>query len=113
MLRHVLESLGHEVHEAADGLSGLDRALALAPDAVVVDIGLPGLDGYGIARRLREAGRRDTLLVAVTGYGQPGDRLRSSEAGFDAHLTKPIDPAVLDALLGGRDPALHPSAPGG
>jgi PAS domain S-box-containing protein len=104
MLRYVLESLGHEVHEAADGPTGLDRALALHPDAVIVDIGLPGLDGYSVARRLRKAGRRDTLLAAVTGYGQPGDRQRSSEAGFDAHLTKPVDPAVLSALLGGSRP---------
>jgi PAS domain S-box-containing protein len=102
MLRHLLESLGHEVHEAADGISGLDRALTLAPDAVVVDIGLPGLDGYAVARQLRKAGRLGTLLIAVTGYGQDGDRQRSAEAGFDAHLTKPIDPRALDVLLGNQ-----------
>jgi len=102
MLRHLLESLGHEVHDAADGLAGVDRALAIAPDAVVVDIGLPGLDGYGVAQRLRQSGRPEMLLVAVTGYGQDGDRRRSMEAGFDAHLTKPIDPRVLDTLLGNR-----------
>jgi PAS domain S-box-containing protein len=99
MLRHLLERSGHEVHEAAEGFSGLERALTLAPDAVVVDIGLPGLDGYAIARQLRAAGRPGVLLVAVTGYGQPADRLRSSAAGFDAHLTKPIDPRALEALL--------------
>jgi len=102
MLRHLLESLGHEVHEAADGISGLDRALTLAPDAVVVDIGLPGLDGYTVARELRKTGRPGTLLIAVTGYGQDGDRQRSAEAGFDAHLTKPIDPRALDVLLGNQ-----------
>ena len=102
MLRHLLESLGHEVHEAADGISGLDRALGLLPDAVVVDIGLPGLDGYAVARELRKAGRPGTLLIAVTGYGQDGDRQRSAEAGFDAHLTKPIDPRALDVLLGNQ-----------
>jgi PAS domain S-box-containing protein len=102
MLRHLLESLGHEVHEAADGISGLDRALSLTPDAVVVDIGLPGLDGYAIARELRRTGRGETLLIAVTGYGQDGDRQRSAEAGFDAHLTKPIDPRALDVLLGNQ-----------
>jgi PAS domain S-box-containing protein len=109
MLRHLLESLGHEVHEAADGISGLERALALAPDAVVVDIGLPGLDGYAVARELRKASSAGPLLIAVTGYGQDGDRQRSAEAGFDAHLTKPIDPRALDVLLGNqpldRDPA--------
>jgi CheY-like chemotaxis protein len=99
MLRHLLDHAGHEVHEAAEGADGLARALALSPDAVIVDIGLPGLDGYSIARRLREAGPPGVLLVAITGYGQDGDRQRSREAGFDVHLTKPIDPLVLDALL--------------
>jgi PAS domain S-box-containing protein len=99
MLRHLLDRAGHEVYEAAEGTDGLARALALAPDAVIVDIGLPGLDGYAIARRLREAGPPGMLLVAITGYGQDGDRRRSREAGFDVHLTKPIDPGVLDALL--------------
>jgi CheY-like chemotaxis protein len=99
MLRHLLDRAGHEVHESAEGTDGLARALALSPDAVIVDIGLPGLDGYSIARRLREDGPPGLLLVAMTGYGQDGDRERSREAGFDAHLTKPIDPLVLDALL--------------
>ena len=99
MLRHLLERTGHEVHEAADGLTGLDRALALEPDAAVIDIGLPGLDGYEVARRVRAAGHADVLLVAVTGYGQSGDRQRSGEAGFDAHLTKPVDPLALESLL--------------
>jgi PAS domain S-box-containing protein len=99
MLRHLLDHAGHEVHEAAEGVDGLARALALRPDAVIVDIGLPGLDGYSIARRLRETGPPGVLLVAISGYGQDGDRLRSREAGFDAHLTKPVDPQTLDALL--------------
>ena len=99
MLRHLLEQAGHEVYEAADGLAGLHRAIALEPDAAVIDIGLPGLDGYEVARRVRAAGRADVLLVAVTGYGQAGDRQRSGEAGFDAHLTKPVDPVALEALL--------------
>ena len=89
----------HEVHESAEGTDWLARALALSPDAVIVDVGLPGLDGCSIARRLREAGPPGVLLVAMTGYGQDGDRQRSREAGFDVHLTKPIDPLVLDALL--------------
>ncbi len=99
MLRHLLDHAGHEVHEAAEGADGLARALALSPDAVIIDIGLPGLDGYSIARRLREAGPPGVLLVAITGYGQDGDRQRSREAGFDVHLTKPIDPLMLEALL--------------
>jgi PAS domain S-box-containing protein len=99
MLRHLLEQAGHEVYEAADGLTGLGRALGLEPDAAVIDIGLPGLDGYEVARRVRATGRAEVLLVAVTGYGQAGDRQRSGEAGFDAHLTKPVDPVALEALL--------------
>jgi len=99
MLRHLLTQTGHEVHEAADGLAGLYQALALRPDAAVIDIGLPGLDGYEVARRIRAAGDAGVLLVAVTGYGQSGDRQRSSEAGFDAHLTKPVDPLALESLL--------------
>lgn len=99
MLRHLLERTGHEVHEAADGLTGLDRGLWLELDAAVIDIGLPEMDGYEVARRLRAAGRGGVLLVAITGYGQAGDRQRSSEAGFDAHLTKPVDPLALESLL--------------
>jgi len=99
MLRHLLTRTGHEVHEAADGLAGLYQALALRPDAAVIDIGLPGLDGYEVARRIRAGGDAGVLLVAVTGYGQSGDRQRSTEAGFDAHLTKPVDPVALEALL--------------
>jgi PAS domain S-box-containing protein len=99
MLRHLLEQTGHEVFEAADGLAGLDQTLALRPDVAVIDIGLPGLDGYEVARRVRAAGHADMLLVAVTGYGQASDRQRSGEAGFDAHLTKPLDPLALEALL--------------
>jgi PAS domain S-box-containing protein len=99
MLRHLLELLGHEVHEAEDGVRGLEQALVLRPDAAVIDLGLPRLDGYQVAQRIRAAGRRDVVLIAVTGYGQREDRLRSSAAGFDAHLTKPVDPTALDALL--------------
>jgi PAS domain S-box-containing protein len=99
MLRHLLELSSHEVYEADDGVRGLEQALVLHPDAVVIDLGLPGLDGYQVAQRIRAAGRRDVVLIAVTGYGQREDRLRSSAAGFDAHLTKPVDPTAIDALL--------------
>src|SRR6202035_6033972 len=99
MLRHLLELSGHEVYEADDGVRGLEQALVLHPDAVVLDLGLPGLDGYQVAQRIRAAGRRDVVPVAVSGYGQREDRLRSSAAGFLAHLTKPADPTAIDALL--------------
>ena len=100
MLRYLLELLGHDVHEAEDGVAGVRQTLALRPDAVVIDIGLPGLDGYGAAREIRAAGLAEVTLIALTGYGQPEDRLRAIEAGFDAHVTKPVDPAELEALLG-------------
>src|SRR5262249_57006201 len=98
--KQLLELAGHEVYEANDGPSGVERARAVSPSAVLVDIGLPGLDGYDVARRIRAA-RRDVILVALTGYGQAEDRLRSSDAGVDAHFTKPVDPAALIEFLAG------------
>jgi signal transduction histidine kinase/ActR/RegA family two-component response regulator len=102
MLRFMLELDGHEVHEAEDGITGLSQALQLQPDVAVVDIGLPGLDGRELARRLRvtEATRRMTL-VAVSGYGQPEDRTLSEEAGFDMHLVKPVDAKTLIEAIHG------------
>jgi PAS domain S-box-containing protein len=103
MLRHLLETAGHEVHEAADGRQGLAMALALRPDVALIDLGLPGLDGFEIARQLRAADERRTmLLVAVTGYGSPDDRERSLLAGFDVHLVKPVDPDLLAGVLARR-----------
>jgi signal transduction histidine kinase/CheY-like chemotaxis protein len=102
-LRSLLELSGHEVREAADGPTGIELALRLQPDVVLIDIGLPGLDGYDVARRIRSAphGHR-MVLAAVTGYGQPEDRRRAEEAGFDAHLVKPVDPDQLTELLATR-----------
>jgi CheY-like chemotaxis protein len=102
-LRALLELSGHEVREAADGPTGVELALRLQPDVVLIDIGLPGLDGYDVARRIRSApqGHR-MVLAAVTGYGQPEDRRRAEEAGFDAHLVKPVDPDQLTELLATR-----------
>jgi signal transduction histidine kinase/CheY-like chemotaxis protein len=97
----VLLSLqGHEVRTAHDGPAALETALAFRPEVVFLDIGLPGIDGYEVARRLRaQEGLKTALLVAVTGYGQEEDRHQAGEAGFDAHVVKPADPAVLQALL--------------
>jgi signal transduction histidine kinase/ActR/RegA family two-component response regulator len=98
-LRRVLELDGHEVQEAADGAQGVDLAIATRPEVVIIDIGLPRLDGYQVARRLRAALGAAPLLVAVTGYGQAEDRRMSREAGFDVHLVKPVAPEQLaDAL---------------
>jgi CheY-like chemotaxis protein len=94
----LLELGGHEVKMVDDGNQALASASVFAPDVVLLDIGLPMMDGYEVARRLREvAETRASCLIALTGYGQPADRERARAAGFDHHLTKPAAP---DALLG-------------
>ena len=98
-LRILLELDGHLVEAAGEGAEGLEIVQAKDPDIALVDIGLPGLDGYEVARRLRARGSRRPLLVALTGYGQPEDRKRALEAGFDALLVKPVDPTTLSSLL--------------
>jgi CheY-like chemotaxis protein len=112
MLACLLELNGHKVDSAEDGASGLAKVKALRPDAVVCDIGLPGgMDGYAVARALRaEPALAGMLLIALSGYGQGSDKQKSNEAGFDAHLVKPIRHADLEAALGAaRAPQ---SAPG-
>jgi PAS domain S-box-containing protein len=100
MLRHLLEASGHEVHEALDGRQGLEAALRLRPDVALIDLGLPELDGYELARRIRTVDPdRRMLLVAVTGYGSAEDRERSLTAGFDLHLVKPVDVDTLNDVL--------------
>jgi PAS domain S-box-containing protein len=100
-LRTMLELTGHEVHAAEDGPSGLAAIRRLAPDIALVDIGLPGLDGYEVARRVRaEPGGAKPVLVALTGYGSAEDRERAHEAGFDLHLVKPITSDQLARILG-------------
>ncbi len=103
MLRTFLMLEGHEVHEAADGLTGFDAFGAVQPDAAVIDIGLPALDGYELARRVRRTGFAGRL-VALTGYGQLEDVRRARGAGFDEHLMKPVQPGQLRAALAGRRP---------
>jgi signal transduction histidine kinase/DNA-binding response OmpR family regulator len=96
----ILRLSGCDTHVAFDGRSGLDAIERLQPDAVLLDIGLPGLDGYQVVERLRTLpAHRRTLVVAVSGYGQDEDRARSKAAGFDYHVVKPIDPAVITGLL--------------
>jgi CheY-like chemotaxis protein len=99
-LHLLLESFGHRVLEAANGPHGLALVLDHRPEVVLVDLGLPGMDGYEVAReiRLRPVGRT-ALLIAVTGYGQADDRRRSKDAGFDAHLVKPVSPSLLSTLI--------------
>jgi PAS domain S-box-containing protein len=97
-LRMLLEDEGHRVDVASDGPGGLARTESTPFDVVLVDIGLPAMDGYEVARRIR-ASNPTTILVAVSGYGQAEDRQRSLEAGFDAHLTKPVSPDHLVLVL--------------
>jgi two-component system, sensor histidine kinase len=98
-LRMLLELDGHVVEAAAEGMQALEITRAKDPDVALVDIGLPGIDGYEVARRIRAAGGRRPLLIALTGYGQPEDKRRAAEAGFDSLLVKPVDPAALTDLL--------------
>jgi len=96
----LLSLAGHETHVAHTGPEALDRADALRPDAVLLDLGLPGLNGYEVCRRLRtSAWAREIPIVAITGWGQADDRQRSKEAGFDGHLVKPVVFGELTALL--------------
>jgi signal transduction histidine kinase/CheY-like chemotaxis protein len=96
MMRAALEHYGYAVTEAADGAAGLEAAAIAVPDAVVIDLGLPGLDGYEVARQLRAMpAMASAVLVALTGYGQAEARQRALDAGFDEHLTKPVAPDRL------------------
>ena len=99
MLHMLLTLAGHEVDSAADGPSGLERAAVSPPDIAVIDLGLPGVDGYEVARRLRAGGGDGLGLIALTGYGQPADRQAAIAAGFDAHVVKPVDPSHLESVI--------------
>jgi CheY-like chemotaxis protein len=99
-LAMLLTLKGHEVSTAYDGQGAIERAREVEPDVVLLDIGLPRLDGFEVARRLREEHpARPMLLVALTGYGQERDRVRAREAGFDHHLLKPVRLEMLEQLL--------------
>jgi PAS domain S-box-containing protein len=109
MLDMLLRSVGHETRMANDGAEALRIAEKFEPDIVLLDIGMPGLDGYEVARRLRRLARERPLrIIAVTGWGQDADRQRSREAGFDLHLVKPVDATQLAKALSDRNGAtLH------
>ena len=101
-LTMMLRLLGHEIHAAHDGLEAVEAASVFRPDVVLLDIGLPKLNGYEAARRIREQpwGRK-MVLVAISGWGQEDDKRHASQAGIDHHLTKPVIPADLERLLAG------------
>lgn len=92
---------GHDACTAYEGLSALDLARSFGPQIVLLDISMPGMDGWEVARRLRQEHGRTPTIVATTGLGQDDDRKRSREAGFDAHWVKPIDLEALKRLLSG------------
>jgi two-component system, sensor histidine kinase len=99
-LQHLLELWGHEVLVADDGATGYQSAVALRPDVALIDLGLPGLDGYEVARKVRASlGVAAPLLIALTGYGAPEQRAQALAAGFDLHIVKPVEPDRLAMLL--------------
>ena len=98
-LGFLLRTHGADVHIAYDGLEAVGAAIAFGPDVVLLDIGLPKLYGYEVAQRIREARGKEVLLIAITGWGQEEDRRRSREAGFDHHLTKPVQFEQLLRLI--------------
>ena len=103
MLASMLALAGHQVEAAADGLQAIEAAKRFRPQLVLLDIGLPGLSGIEVAKHLRaEPGLQKTMLIALTGYGSDEDVKRSMQAGMDKHLTKPVDPLKLLALIASR-----------
>jgi CheY-like chemotaxis protein len=99
LLQLGLEYMGHRVAVCGDGAAAVEHALSDPPDAMLVDLGLPGIDGYEVAKTVREALGRRVRLVALTGYGQPRDRERAAAAGFDDFLVKPAELDAVDRAL--------------
>jgi signal transduction histidine kinase/ActR/RegA family two-component response regulator len=112
LLRLRLSKLGHDVLDARDGVEGLEVVLAEKPDLALVDLGLPGIDGYEVAKGVREKLGDEVILVAVSGFGQPEDKRRALEAGFDEHITKPADVKDIEGILK-RFPPRNSVAAGG
>jgi signal transduction histidine kinase/ActR/RegA family two-component response regulator len=95
----LFKTMGHDVQTAYDGIAALELARSFKPEAIFLDIGLPGMNGFEVVRTLRQEGHRNEIIVAVSGYGQPEDRQRSREAGFDEHLVKPVQQESLVLAL--------------
>jgi two-component system cell cycle response regulator DivK len=97
LIRYILEDCGYEVFAAVDGKEGIALAASLLPDLILLDIQLPGMDGYAVARNLREnPNLADTPIVAVTSYAMPGDKEKAMGAGCSGYIEKPIDPDTFD-----------------
>jgi two-component system CheB/CheR fusion protein len=101
-LATLLQHWGYEVRMAHDGAGALEAAREFRPQVVLLDIGLPDMDGYTVAHRLRGEDLAGEVLIALTGYGEPQDRARAQQAGFDRHLTKPVEPDALQKALAGQ-----------
>jgi CheY-like chemotaxis protein len=100
MLAMLLKALGNDVRAAYDGLTALETAAQFQPDVVLLDIGMPKMDGYETARRMRrEPWGKEMVLAALTGWGQETDKRRTREAGFDHHFVKPVEPNILQSFL--------------
>lgn len=97
LIRYILENCGHEVSSAMDGKEGIELAATLLPDLILLDIQLPVMDGYDVARALRQnPALADTPIIAVTSYAMPGDKEKAMEAGCTGYIEKPIDPDNFD-----------------
>jgi len=107
LLRLKLNRLGHSVDAVGDGVAGVSAIVDAKPDLALVDIGLPGLDGYEVASQVRRTLGKDVVLVAVSGFGQPEDKRKALEAGFDEHITKPADVTDIENLLARLPPRLE------
>ncbi len=100
----LLKLVGQDVRVAYDGPTALRQAIDFRPELILLDIGMPMMDGYEVCRRLRrQSGLEKTTVVALTGWGQDEDRRRSHEAGFDLHLVKPVEPSALERLIEGLE----------
>jgi CheY-like chemotaxis protein len=112
-MRTLVDEWGHEAFAVGNGPAALEHWVGWRADVVLLDIGLPGMSGHQVARRLRElAAGAPLLLVAITGYGSAGDRQASSDSGFDLHLCKPVDLDHLESVLGAHATALHAARAG-
>lgn len=109
-LGELLKRWGHDVRVAHDGASALSAARDFKPQVILLDIGLPDMDGYAVAHRLRGEGLGGEMLIALTGYGEAQDRARAQQAGFDRHLTKPVDPEKLQKLVRAANVSSAPGA---
>jgi CheY-like chemotaxis protein len=106
-LKELLELEGHSVEVAYDGRAGIEKARAIRPEIIICDIGLPGLNGFEVARQIRADLGSSPTLVALTGYAQADDQCRAFDAGFDHHLSKPMDLQKIRALLGRHRNGAH------